>query len=214
MSVVNPEKARPALHAGLVVRRAHPLNCETPLSALTGGVVMPSARFYIRSYFGIPHLDPAGWRLHVDGLVKRRLSLDLDQLQAMPSASAVVTLECAGNGRGGLEPPVPGEQWDLGAVSTAEWTGVPLTEVLDRPHHDPSPGHRPGWANLAGPAAMEPARLRQQRHPPGTPSGRRVTQSAAEPVVPPGRSPADAGLAGREEPESAHTQHSSCRRVL
>jgi DMSO/TMAO reductase YedYZ molybdopterin-dependent catalytic subunit len=27
---------------------------------------------------------------------------------------------------------VSGEQWDLGAVSTAEWTGVPLTEVLDR----------------------------------------------------------------------------------
>jgi DMSO/TMAO reductase YedYZ molybdopterin-dependent catalytic subunit len=132
MSVVNPEKARPALHAGLVVRRAHPLNCETPLSALTGGVVTPSARFYIRNHFGIPHLDPAGWRLHVDGLVKRRLSLDLGQLRAMPSASAVVTLECAGNGRGGLEPPVPGEQWDLGAVSTAEWTGVPLTEVLDR----------------------------------------------------------------------------------
>src|SRR5260370_314738 len=38
----------------------------------------------------------------------------------------------AGNGGAGLQPPVPGEQWDLGAVSTAEWTGVPLTEVLDR----------------------------------------------------------------------------------
>jgi DMSO/TMAO reductase YedYZ molybdopterin-dependent catalytic subunit len=27
---------------------------------------------------------------------------------------------------------VDGEQWRLGAVSTAEWTGVPLVEVLDR----------------------------------------------------------------------------------
>jgi DMSO/TMAO reductase YedYZ molybdopterin-dependent catalytic subunit len=27
---------------------------------------------------------------------------------------------------------VNGEQWNLGAVSTAEWTGVPLLEVLDR----------------------------------------------------------------------------------
>jgi DMSO/TMAO reductase YedYZ molybdopterin-dependent catalytic subunit len=27
---------------------------------------------------------------------------------------------------------VNGEQWNLGAVSTAEWTGVPLAEVLDR----------------------------------------------------------------------------------
>jgi len=93
---------------------------------------MPSARFYIRNHFGIPDLEPASWRLHVDGLVKRRLSLDFAQLRAMPSTSAVVTLECAGNGRGRLKPPVPGEQWGLGAVSTAEWTGVPLTEVLDR----------------------------------------------------------------------------------
>jgi DMSO/TMAO reductase YedYZ molybdopterin-dependent catalytic subunit len=130
---LNPEEAcRAALDAGLVVRTEHPLNCETPLPALTGGAVVPNARFYIRNHFGIPDLDPASWRLHVDGLVKRRLSLDLAQLRAMPSASAVVTLECAGNGRGGLEPPVPGEQWGLGAVSTARWTGVPLTKVLDR----------------------------------------------------------------------------------
>ena len=31
-----------------------------------------------------------------------------------------------------FQPAVEGEQWQLGAVSTAEWTGVPLVEVLDR----------------------------------------------------------------------------------
>jgi DMSO/TMAO reductase YedYZ molybdopterin-dependent catalytic subunit len=116
-----------AFDAGLVVRSAEPLNCETPLPALTGGLVVPNARFYIRNHFGVPHLDPASWRLEVGGLAGRRLSLDLDRLRAMPSVTAVVTLECAGNGRAGLWPPVPGEQWGLGAVSTAEWTGVPLT---------------------------------------------------------------------------------------
>jgi len=50
----------------------------------------------------------------------------------MPSQTQFVTLECAGNGRSLLNPPVNGEQWSLGAVSTAEWTGVPLGEVLDR----------------------------------------------------------------------------------
>ena len=44
----------------------------------------------------------------------------------------MATLECAGNGRSGFDPPAEGEQWQLGAVSTAEWTGVPLAEVLDR----------------------------------------------------------------------------------
>jgi DMSO/TMAO reductase YedYZ molybdopterin-dependent catalytic subunit len=130
---LDPEDAcQEALDAGLVVRRAHPLNCETSLPALTGGVVMPSARFYVRNHFQIPDLDPASWRLDVDGLVERRLSLSLAQLRAMPSASAVITLECAGNGRAGFEPPIQGEQWGFGAVSTAEWIGVPLTEVLDR----------------------------------------------------------------------------------
>jgi DMSO/TMAO reductase YedYZ molybdopterin-dependent catalytic subunit len=133
LRALDPEDAcQAALEAGLVVRRAHPLNCETSLAALTGGAVMPNARFYVRNHFQIPDLDQASWRLRVGGLVDRRLSLSLAQLRAMPSASAVVTLECAGNGRAGLDPPAPGEQWDVGAVSTAEWTGVPLTEVLDR----------------------------------------------------------------------------------
>ena len=50
----------------------------------------------------------------------------------MRSQTLVATLECAGNGRSTFDPPVDGEQWQLGAVSTAEWTGVPLVEVLDR----------------------------------------------------------------------------------
>jgi DMSO/TMAO reductase YedYZ molybdopterin-dependent catalytic subunit len=43
-----------------------------------------------------------------------------------------VTLECAGNNRNFLEPKVKGVQWGLGAVGTAEWTGVPLAILLDR----------------------------------------------------------------------------------
>ena len=50
----------------------------------------------------------------------------------MPSKRLVVTLECAGNGRTLFNPPIEGEKWNLGAVSTAEWIGVPLMEVLDR----------------------------------------------------------------------------------
>ena len=50
----------------------------------------------------------------------------------MPSQSLVATLECAGNGRAHFNPPVDGEQWHFGAASTAEWTGVPLVEILDR----------------------------------------------------------------------------------
>ena len=125
---------------GLVVHRTRPLNCETSIPALIGGVVMPNARFYVRNHFETPRLDPASWQLEVSGLVERPLRLSLRDLHNMRSGTLVATLECAGNGRSGFDPPAEGEQWQLGAVSTAEWTGVPLAEILGRA--GPSPQAR------------------------------------------------------------------------
>jgi DMSO/TMAO reductase YedYZ molybdopterin-dependent catalytic subunit len=93
---------------------------------------MPNARFYVRNHFQIPVLDTSDFRLAVSGLVERPVSLGLRDLQNMRSHTRVVTLECAGNGRTLFNPAIPGEKWNLGAVSTAEWTGVPLAEILDR----------------------------------------------------------------------------------
>ncbi|WP_263366961.1 sulfite oxidase [Edaphobacter bradus] len=130
---MDPEEAcQQAIDGGLVVHRAHPLNAETSIPALIGSVVMPNPRFYVRNHFQIPRLDQSSWRLKVGGLVERPQSLSLRDLVKIPTQSSFVTLECAGNGRSMLDPRVDGEQWDLGAVSTAEWTGVPLVEVLDR----------------------------------------------------------------------------------
>ena len=132
-TALEPEEAyQQAFEAGMVVHRAHPLNCETSIPALIGGAVMPNRRFYVRNHFQIPQFDATSWRLNVVGLVERPLSLSLRDLLKMPSQTEFVTLECAGNGRSLLNPRVNGEQWNLGAVSTAEWTGVPLAEVLNR----------------------------------------------------------------------------------
>jgi len=149
---LDPEDAcQHAIDAGLVVHRAHPLNCETSIPALIGGVVMPNAHFYVRNHFQIPMLDPSTWRLHIGGLVDRPSSLGLRELGNMRSETRVVTLECAGNGRSLLDPPVAGEKWNLGAVSTAEWTGVPLVEVLDRvgirPEARAAASCIPGWSS-------------------------------------------------------------------
>lgn len=127
-----PDATRHAPAPGMVVHRTEPLNCETPIPALIGGVVMPAARFYVRNHFRAPEIDASAWRLEVTGLVERPLALSLHELSRLPAATHVVTLECAGNGRYALDPPVDGEPWRLGAVSTAEWTGVPLAEILDR----------------------------------------------------------------------------------
>ena len=50
----------------------------------------------------------------------------------MPSQTVTALLECSGNGRVFLEPPQVSIRWELGAVSTAEWKGVPLAAVLER----------------------------------------------------------------------------------
>jgi DMSO/TMAO reductase YedYZ molybdopterin-dependent catalytic subunit len=69
--------------------------------------------------------------LSIGGAVRSPRSIALADLRALPARTAVVTLECAGNGRSFLQPPAPGEQWRLGAVSTAEWTGATLRSLLE-----------------------------------------------------------------------------------
>jgi DMSO/TMAO reductase YedYZ molybdopterin-dependent catalytic subunit len=126
----NPEQERVAAEqAGLVVNGADPLNCETPAPAL-GGEVTPVERFYRRNHFPVPVLDAATWRLGVSGMVDRPLSLSLHELTHLPAESMVVTLECAGNDRAQFRPQAPGVQWGAGAVSTAEWSGARLADVL------------------------------------------------------------------------------------
>ncbi|WP_455918904.1 sulfite oxidase [Ensifer canadensis] len=132
-SVLDPADAcQDAVEAGLLIHSVYPLNGETSVQDLAGGAVVPNGRFYLRNHFDIPNLDGESYRLSVDGLVERSLSLSMRDLHNLHAESLVVTLECAGNGRSLFDPAVPGEAWGLGAVSTAEWTGVPLSKVIER----------------------------------------------------------------------------------
>ena len=128
----DPESERLiAAQAGLAVHETEALNCETPPAAL-GEDVTPTAQFYRRNHFPLPVLDEAAWRLDVGGMVQQPLSLSLHELTQLPAETAVVTLECAGNGRTLFRPATTGVQWGLGAVSTAAWTGPRLADVLAR----------------------------------------------------------------------------------
>jgi DMSO/TMAO reductase YedYZ molybdopterin-dependent catalytic subunit len=108
-----------------------PLNAETPLSVLDGGLT-PTEAFYIRSNFPAPALDAEVWTLRVRGAVEHPRSWTLQELQALDPVRCRMTLECAGNGRKQVEPRPPGTPWGLGAAGTAEFTGVPLRKVLER----------------------------------------------------------------------------------
>ena len=110
----------------LMVVRSEPLCAESSLELQQDGLT-PLSAFYVRNNFPVP--SPAT-RLTVGGAVKRPRSLGSQNLGRLPRRRLTATLECAGNGRAFMNPPVPGEQWRLGAVSTAEWEGVPLAAVL------------------------------------------------------------------------------------
>jgi DMSO/TMAO reductase YedYZ molybdopterin-dependent catalytic subunit len=111
----------------LVVLTEEPLNAETKLAAQRGPIVR-AGRHYVRTHFGIPD-GPR--ELLITGAVREPRSVTLGEVRMLPSRTFAVTLECAGNGRKFMEPPTPGEQWDLGAVGTAEWTGAALHSVLE-----------------------------------------------------------------------------------
>jgi sulfite oxidase len=116
----------------LIVRSARPPDYETPV-ALLDSWITPIEHFYVRSHLPAPGgVEAATWTLSIDGEVNAQTTLTLDDLRKMPSATITSTLECAGNGRAFFEPPVAGIQWMKGAIGTARWTGVRLSDVLKR----------------------------------------------------------------------------------
>ena len=113
------------------MRSEAPLNLEMPFETLDG-FITPTKLFYVRTHFPIPKIDKNKWRLRIEGEVGKSFEINFDELIKLESRKIPATLECAGNNRSFLEPKVKGVQWSLGGVGNAEWTGVPLSILLDR----------------------------------------------------------------------------------
>jgi DMSO/TMAO reductase YedYZ molybdopterin-dependent catalytic subunit len=93
--------------------------------------VTPLGLHYLLNHFDVPRVDAGTFRLRIDGLVGRPMSLGLDELRALPRVSRTVTMECAGNGRATLLPRPRTQAWVLGAVGTSTWTGTRLAPLLE-----------------------------------------------------------------------------------
>jgi DMSO/TMAO reductase YedYZ molybdopterin-dependent catalytic subunit len=116
---------------GLVMREREPENLEYPFETLKS-YITPNEEFYVRSHFKVPSMDVGTWKLGVEGAVSTPLSLSYEDLLKLPSKTVAATLECAGNSRVFLAPTARGALWELGAVSNAEWVGVPLSALLEK----------------------------------------------------------------------------------
>lgn len=105
-----PASPAPALPAGLEARVAGVSRLQTP-----------NADFYrVDVNLTVPRIDVGSWRLEIDGMVDRALTLTFDELAALPLVERDITLTCVSNEVGGHY------------VGSARWLGVRVVDLLDR----------------------------------------------------------------------------------
>lgn len=135
----------PNKHRKFVRHTDDPFNGGMPLPLLCEHQVTPTDRFFVRSHGSCPTLDPARYRLAVEGLVEQPLQLSLDQIKhEFEQVTLDATLVCAGNRRIELMQiePMPGElPWGAEAIGNARWTGVRLRDLLAAAKLQPAAHH-------------------------------------------------------------------------
>ncbi len=117
----------------MIVLGDRPWNIETPAHLLDDAIT-PADKMFIRNNGTMPTaIDPSAWQLLVDGesVVKSKTYSLADLKSGFKHYTYQLTMECGGNGRSEFNPPAKGNQWTVGAVSCAQWTGIRLRDVLN-----------------------------------------------------------------------------------
>jgi DMSO/TMAO reductase YedYZ molybdopterin-dependent catalytic subunit len=83
--------------------------------------ITPNEKFFSISHFDRPTIDASSWKLEIDGLVKKPVSLSLADIKARPRQEVVFTVECSGN---------HGFPFFTGGIGNAKWAGTPLAAIL------------------------------------------------------------------------------------
>lgn len=120
-------------HKDMIVLNDKPWNIESRAHLLDDKIT-PSSAMFIRNNGRLPEdLDASNWVLTFDGeSVKQKKSYTLQELKTkFKQYTYQLTIECGGNGRSEFDPPAKGNQWSVGAVHCASWTGVRLKDVLE-----------------------------------------------------------------------------------
>lgn len=145
----DPYANEPVRHPALIVRSMKPFNAEPPLSILVDSFITPVEFFFVRNHLPVPLVDPKKYVLEVTGEGVEPVTFTLDDLKTkFQKHSVISTIQCAGNRRNEMSTvkKVRGGEWESGAISNAEWTGVRLRDVLDSTGW--SPETREDWAHV------------------------------------------------------------------
>ena len=132
MSILGKKSFADALpegkHKDLMLLNDRPTNIETPPHLLDDKIT-PADKMFVRNNGNLPeNIDIAKWQLVIEGeSAKTRKVFTINDLKTkFKPVTYQLTMECGGNGRYGFTPQTSGNQWQDGAVSCAEWTGVRL----------------------------------------------------------------------------------------
>ncbi|WP_299336391.1 sulfite oxidase [uncultured Psychroserpens sp.] len=120
-------------HKEMVVLNDKPWNIEAQAHLLDDEIT-PNEKMFVRNNGLLPEeVNAKTWTLTIDGeSVVNSKTYTLSELKSkFKHYSYQLTLECGGNGRSEFNPPAKGNQWTVGAVHCALWTGVRLRDVLE-----------------------------------------------------------------------------------
>ena len=116
----------------LIFHTTDPRNAEPELSKLVQSWITPTKHFYVRSHAPNPKIKADGFKLKIEGAVRKPMELSLGELMRFGERTTTATLTCAGNRRSeyNVKGKVGGVQWEAGAIGNAKWSGALLAKVL------------------------------------------------------------------------------------
>ena len=108
-----------------------PCNAETPKDSIMNNWITPNELWYIRNHHPVPKINIKDYKLNIFNQ-NNNYSLSFDDLKKLKQKKVITTIQCGGNRRGGLNKvdKTSGTPWSYGAISTAEWEGVSLRDLL------------------------------------------------------------------------------------
>lgn len=137
--VVDRPYGKPSKYESDVIRRDVPWLTATRMSSVSftplqdlHGIITPNGLVFERYHAGRATVDPSEHRLMIHGLVDRPVIFTMEDLMRFPSVSRIQFMECAANG--GMEwrgAQLNSVQFTHGMLACCEWTGVPLSTLLD-----------------------------------------------------------------------------------
>ena len=115
-----------------LVRTGNTSRAMTPLQDLQGMITPSDLHFYMNHEQGyLPNIDPEKHTLTIFGMVDRPLVLSTAEIKRLPAVSRIHFLECNANGNPSRAKVAKNIQEAHGLTSCSEWTGVPLSLLMD-----------------------------------------------------------------------------------